>query len=261
MTLRLLLLVAWMHAQAVAPRAAVSTRLLDADLFVRATATVELRDAVATDPSVLAEQGVQTALVSLLERENARIADNLAAAAKTGKSNLEEDYGEYYSIVFGLANTLRKQGAAPALAARLKRAVIFGTYNPDSPFVEDLAREGDSLVPFVVELSKQSSGPKRWNAYGLAGALFTHAETNRLSNPLTAASAETLRTIARDGLLDPAPDVRIWAIFAVSKARDTQAIPLLERLATSDPDARASKYSVRSVAADALKSIRAGRQP
>jgi Peptidase M15 len=253
----LLLLFGLVQAQSATQKSPLASRLVDLDLGVRVNAAVELERAASETPSVLADKATQDSLVTLLERENDRIAENWTKVVNGGKSTIDESYGEYYSVVFGLANKARSLDVvAPAVAARLRRALVFGSYNPDSQFVQDVAREGDSLVPLVIELSKQQSGPKKWNAYGLAAEMFAQAEKNSLSIPLTAPSAAILRSIARDGLLDPAPDVRKWAIVAVSKARDKEAIPLLEKLAASDPDAKPVKYSVRSIAAEALKQIR-----
>jgi HEAT repeat protein len=61
---------------------------------------------------------------------------------------------------------------------------------------------------------------------------------------------------AANGLVDPAPDVRLLAIFAVASAKDKGAIPLLERIAQDDPDTHTGRYSVRTQAAEALRRLR-----
>jgi len=235
-------------------------RLGASDLRTRMEAVSDLQAQSASDRLVLADRTVQDAVVSLLETENARVAKHTASFRKTGKDELTEAYSEYYAQVLGLANNLRKPGllSNPALLARLRRALVLGVYNPDSEFARDLAREGEPIVPLVLELTRMPDGPSKWNGYGLIGELFAGQEARALAVPLSASSAASLRAAARAGLLDPAPDVRRSAISAVLKARDRAAIPVLERLAQSDPDVDQgpAKYSVRSLAAEALRRLR-----
>jgi HEAT repeat protein len=195
-------------------------------------------------------------LVTLVERENATHDQHWTAFRNGSRERIDESYAEYYAVVLGLANQTRKQGLSnPALAVRIRRALVFGTYNSDSEFAKDLAREGETIVPLVIELSKHPEPPKQWNAYGLAGEMFVHADAGQLIAPLTASSAALLRVMARSGLLDPSAAVRREAVIAVSKARDKEAMPLLERLATSDPDAK-GPFSVRARAANAVTQLR-----
>jgi hypothetical protein len=235
-----------------------ATRLNAPELQARMRAVTDLEQAAAADPSVLADQRLQTALLTLLESENARVAANLVSFQATQRSQLDESYGEYYAQVLGFANRIRGEDrlASPALDSRLRRALVFGTYNPDSEFVGDLARDGDAIVPFVLELSRATDGPSKWNANALIGALFARQKTGTLSAPLSVSSAASLRAASRAALADPAPDVRRWAVRAVVAAEDKQAIPLLEHLATSDPDADVGGHSVRSLAAEALRRLR-----
>jgi hypothetical protein len=146
--------------------------------------------------------------------------------------------------------------SSAALDSRLGRALIFGVYNPDSEFVGDLARDGDAIVPFVLELSRASDGLSKSNANALIGALFANQKAGALAAPLSASSAAALRAAARAALADPAPDVRRWAVRAVMRAEDKTALPLLEHLARSDPDAHVAEWSVRSLAAEALRRLR-----
>jgi len=62
----------------------------------------------------------------------------------------------------------------------------------------------------------------------------------------------------REGLLDPAPDVRIRAVAAVAAARDREAIPLLRQMALTDPDLDKgpTRCSVRSAAPAAIEKLR-----
>lgn len=233
-------------------------RLGSSDLRTRMKAVTEIEERVASDPLVLTERTVQEAVVVLLERENARVSEHTASFQKTGKDELTEVYSEYYSQVLGLANNLRKGGLLtnPGLVPRLRRALVLGVYNPDSAFAKDLAREGEPIVSLVLELTQRPDGPSKWNGYHLIGELLANQEIRTLAVPLSDSSAASLRTAARAGLVDPAPDVRRSAVTAVLRAKDRGAIPVLERLAQSDPDDRPGKYSVRSLAAEALRRLR-----
>jgi len=233
-------------------------RLSAPELQARMKAITDLEQAAAADPSVLADQLLQKALLTLLEAENARVAENLASFQATQHSQLGEGYAEYYAQVLGLANRIRSDDrlSSPALDSRLRRALVFGTYNPDSEFVGDLARDGDAIVPFVLELSRATDGPSKWNANALIGALFASQKAGALAAPLSASSAASLRAASRAALADPAPDVRRWAVRAVMRAEDKAAVPKLEQLAKSDPDADVGGHSVRSLAAEALRHLR-----
>lgn len=234
-------------------------RLGAAGLDTRTAAVAELETAAASDPVVIAEPRVQAALVALLERENATIAENTRLMMAGGRSALPERYSEYYAQVLGLANRLRRVAVANApLSDRLKRALVLGTYNPDSEFAKDLASEGDPIVPIVLQLTQAVDGPSKWNGFSLIGELFVRQELGTLAVPMSARSTELLRRAAREGLQDPAADVRRAAVTAVVKAKDRGAIPLLERMAQNDPDADSGRaqISVRSRAAEALRTLR-----
>jgi hypothetical protein len=239
---------------------ALQSRLTAADTRTRMAAVADLARGIDADPLLLTEASIQEAVVRLLEIENATVAQNTAAFLKSGKDQLSEAYSEHYAVVLGLANQVRNDWRLldPLLLARLRRALVLGVYNPDSVFVKDIAREGEPIVPVVLELTRSAWGPSRWNGYALIGALFAQQEARALTVNLTAKSATRLRAAAREGLLDPAPDVRKWAIRAVVDARDKEAIPLLQGLAQSDPDVDtgAGRRSVRALAAEALRRLR-----
>jgi hypothetical protein len=252
-------LVVFSATVAITPQTADVAKLLNApELQARMRAVTDLERAVAADPSVLGEQQLQKAVLTLLETENARVAKAMASFQATGHAETTESDGEYYAQVLGLANRLRTDDrlSSAALDSRLRRALVFGVYNPDSEFVGDLAREGDAIVPFVLELSRAADGPSKWNANALIGALFANQKAGALTGPLSASSASALRTAARGALADPAADVRRWAVRAVTRAEDKEALPLLEQLAKNDPDADVQGHSVRSLAAEAVRRLR-----
>jgi hypothetical protein len=229
------------------------------DVRLRMDSAADLVRRSDEDPSILADRAVQKTVVALLETENTAIAEGVAMRlAGGGSAHRDETYSEYYAQVLGLANRIRKdyRPADGVLVRRLLRALVRGTYNPDSSFVTDLAGEGEAIVPLVLELSRAADGPSKWNAFGLTEELFLQHDARAPSAQLAERSLASLRAVARGGLVDPAPDVRLWAIRAVSSARDKDAIPMLERMAGNDPDAGPGRYSVRRQAAEALSRLR-----
>jgi hypothetical protein len=103
-------------------------RLGAAELRIRMQTVTELEEKAASDPSVIRDNTVQEAIVILLERENARIAQDSASFRKTGKNELDEVYGEYYAQVLGLANRVRKEGLLPVHCSCMSRRVPDGQH-------------------------------------------------------------------------------------------------------------------------------------
>jgi len=238
----------------------VDTRVTSPIIATRAAAVEELVSQVEAVPSRLQDEALQATVVGLLEAENAVVAQNYQTFLQTKATSLDEVYAEYYSRVLGLADRLRKESPPrdAALLARLLNALVMGSYNPDSAFADGLALEGDAIVPIVLAMANSPIGPSRWNAYALMARMSSGQDAGRLAVPLSAESQVAIRRAAREGLLDPAPDVRIWAIAAVVAVRDREAIPLLRQLALTDPDLDKgpTPYSVRSAAATALQKLR-----
>jgi hypothetical protein len=237
-----------------------ATRLSATDYRQRAAAVAELDAASGKDPNLLQSGETQAALIALLETENARVMDNLEQTKATGQSSLTEGYADYYSSVLGLTNRLR--GVIPAddttLRPRLIKALVEGTYNPDSRFAYGLAQEGDRLTPLILEMAGSANEPTRWNALALTAQLFNESAAGSLKTPLSSASSQELRTTARKALRDGAAEVRRFAIDAVVAAKDRESVPILLELARSDPDAK-SKHSVRSLAAAAAVKLQEPR--
>lgn len=210
-------------------------------------------------PEVLGDRAVQDSLISALETENAFSVKNWNAVTTGQKPLYEEGFGEHYSRILRWANRIRAgSDLTGGRRVRLLRALVFGSYNGDSPFAKDLSSEGEDIAPYVLELVKSPIGPERWNGFDLIGLVFTRADAGTLKRPLTAKTRELLRSNAREGLQDPAPDVRRHAVQAVVQAKDTGAIPLLRFMAEKDADAK-GKWSVRALAAEGVNRLQRSR--
>ena len=239
--------------------AELAARLSGPDLVTRVQAANRFEPLLKDQPEVLGDRAVQDSLIAALETENALIVKNWNAVTTGQKPLFEEGYGEHYSRILGWANRIRAESdLTGGRRVRLLRALVLASYNGDSPFAKDLASEGEDIVPYVLEVVRSPIGPNRWNGLDLIGLLFARADARTLKRPLTANTRELLRSNAREGLQDPAPDVRRHAVQAVVQANDTTAIPLLRYMAEKDVDAK-GKWSVRALAAEGVTRLQQSR--
>jgi len=233
-------------------------RLVDPQLLVRVTSANQLVSEVEGTPEILRDAAIQDHLITALEFENEFTLRNLERVTQGKTPLFEEEYGEHYSQVLGLADRLRRESLAAPQRTRLLKALVLGVYNGDSPFAVRLAKEGETISPFVLQAVKSSNGPTRWNGFDLIGLMFTHQRAGALAVPLSAQTREAFRLAAREGLHDPAPDVRRTAVSAVVAAMDVGALPLLRYLAEKDSDAR-GPWSVRALAAEGVHRLQQSR--
>jgi hypothetical protein len=194
--------------------------------------------------------------VQALENANELIERNLELVSAGRESVLQEEFGEHYAQLIERVNRLRKADATtPRIRQRALRAMVLGSYLPGGEFSRELAQEGDELVPYVLEAVKSTSGPKRWNGYALIADIWQASEAGGLRNPLSPTSRQDFQAVARHGLQDPAPDVRVHAVRAVVAGKDKAALPLLIRMSEQDADA-IGPMSVRAEAAKAAQKLR-----
>ena len=229
------------------------------DLRIRGAAVRQLDEMISQTPEVLGDGEMQIAIVTLLESENARIRNNYMAVVNGQSESLPEGYGDHYSLVLRAADRLRMllSPMQSPIRARLLRALVGGAYNPDSPFAIRLSKEGDHIVEPVLEIAASTNEPERWNAQALIALLFDHSSAGSLHAPLSLSSKQALKQAARAGLSDPMPAVRRHAIDAVVAAHDREAVPMLIRLAETDPDAEGPMdLSVRARASKAIVTLK-----
>ena len=239
------------------PESPLTARLTSNDVDMRVQAVQELSRAVNEDRFTLRDDGLQQAVVAALEIENEFVGANLRFVLEgRGQSQLTEQYGEHYATLLGLADQLRQDFPRldPALADRLFRALVFGSYNPQSEFVTNLAEAGEPIVGHVLELTKS---PFAENGYALMTELLEKHRGGALRKPLSVTSAYMLRTEARTGLQHPSEEVKRWAIAAVVAAGDRGAILALKQLAdrnlaSDDPSSTYMRQIVRESALDAV---------
>jgi hypothetical protein len=193
------------------------------------------------------------AVVETLERENARIAVNYRNG--TGSS---EDYAEWYASVLGKGLEMLPHLTAKA-RPRMIAALVNGSYNDDSPFAKDLAFLGEEAVPAVLALVHSDMVAHRWNAYALMVEMLRGHKAGSLRRPLAAASVPRLQRALRAGLQDPEVTCRRHVVEGLVAVGDRDAIPLLTKLAASDPDNEPGNRSVRGLAINAITILRQPR--
>jgi hypothetical protein len=145
-----------------------------------------LHRASSQDPLVLQDPAVQGALVDLLAHDNQLKKANFIALQRGQPPLLEKEGIGYYYDVLGMAGSLLDiENIRPVVRSRLLAELVRSTYNPDSPFAGRLSKEGERIVPAIVELGQSEISPERWNAYSLIAMVFQGESTNVLAEPLS----------------------------------------------------------------------------
>src|SRR6188472_3351834 len=124
------IVIALLGAQ-LSPVQELANHLTAPDVRVRMGAGTQLARDVDANPRLLEDLSIQNGVVSLLEAENAVVHRNIEGVKTSQQSQLAEGYGEHYAAALGLANRLRKADVSKGapLQARLRRALVTGTYN------------------------------------------------------------------------------------------------------------------------------------
>jgi hypothetical protein len=207
------------------PAVDVLANLRSPDWRVRAHAFRQIADkTIIVEPETL-----KTALTDLMERE-------MPVMDGTYTSGSSADFGEGYSeYVSAVMETLLD--LATPQDTRAGELLAQSAYNDDSVFVRQLVlRFGESLVPLAVDMSKRDMGPKRWNAYGLAGELVKQSRQGRV--PISSKSISELKGLLRAAATSPDfSDARI-SVTHLADADDATDLPLLQTIAATDAHER-----------------------
>jgi hypothetical protein len=219
----------------------------------RATAVQKL----ATDADSLKSTEVRSALVGLLDRENQLIESTLRESkGRAGVSTkYGEGYSEYYSTLLDVVDRI-----ADVTDSRTLSILARSAYNPDSPFALKVASYGEPIVATLIELTNSDLSTDRGKALAILGEVLKRQHFR--SDHIPASMVEQVKQLLEKGAADADPYVRIQAVRSLGKARDENAIPILERIAQSDPSATSSaepgekRYPVREEAVKALAAIK-----
>jgi hypothetical protein len=162
------------------------TDLSSDDQAIRGRGVSVLQRASSQDPLVLQDPAVQGALVDLLAHDNQLKKANFIALQRGQPPLLEKEGIGYYYDVLGMAGSLLDiENIRPVVRSRLLAELVRSIYNPDSPFAGRLSKEGERIVPAIVELGQSEISPERWNAYSLIAMVFQGESTNVLAEPLS----------------------------------------------------------------------------
>src|SRR5213592_1625084 len=182
---------------------------------------------------------VKLALIEVLEREHSFQKKYDAEYRRTGVP-MGEGYGEgYYANVIGAVSSLRDIRSLNAL---------IGAINTGSMATSALAAFGDVAVDPVLKVFNSGDNTARHSACGVLSEMLDAKNATKVRNPVS-------RRKIKDALIRAVGDgnlfVRYTGVEGLGKLGDPDVIPLIQNLATNDPE-----KLVRGVATEALKKRR-----
>jgi hypothetical protein len=191
--------------------------------------------------------GKTPTLIDLLDRGN-RIMD-LALRDTNGAQGVGEGFGEVYHTIFAaLWNNGDRNDQ------RVLDVLVRGSYNPDSPFALEVARNyGERIAPTLLELVQSDFFVDRMTTAEMLGTLLQNANLqsttrDRIHSAMINAAAS-----------DENPAVRIWAVTTIGKVGTPVDLTILQRIAANDPEAKTARdgvrYPVREAAQRAVREI------
>ena len=239
-----LVIVAQISSRGQTPVGDVLANLKSSDWNIRAHAFKQIVDkAVVVDRDAL-----KTALTDLMALE-------VPTMDSIYRSGTSAPYGEGYSEYISVLQRTLLNLAAPQ-DTRAAQLLAQGAYNDDSQFVVDLARFGESLVPTIVDMSKHDVGPKRWNAYGLAGELVKQNRESRIT--ISSTGITQLKDILRAAVILSDFSDKIIGVRHLGEAGDITDLPLLQNIAATDTSAGTGRvqFPIRNAALAAISAIK-----
>jgi len=202
----------------------------------------------------LSEAGLSAALadelLALLETENALIY-SVNRMGTSPSDVLGEGWGEYYALVRGACK--RYCGASN----RVYAALADGAYNEDSPGMRDVARDhGRAILGRLLERSSSDVAGARVQAVKMLGVVA------EFSQQFTVAEKGSIRQEVLKAVQDASYPVREAGILAMGTVGSAADVPLLQRIATTDPNRVATRsgrgvYPLRVKAERAIRRIAA----
>jgi hypothetical protein len=205
-------------------------------------------------PETLASDQVKNALIDLLDRENQVIVsayqEGQPVSVKYG-----EAYSEYYAELLGAVDQV-----ADFNDKRTLDVLVRASYNPDSQFAMKFARYGEAAAPALLEIASSDFAPHRENALAILGEILKRAKDP--TSRIPADVQEGIKQALINGTNDAEPWVRSQAVRSIGKVGDRDLIPLLERIAKTDPatipaaEPGTKKFPVRAEALKALSAIK-----
>ncbi len=252
LSLTLITLLGWsVPGQVQSPQTSpnVLSELRSADVHDRAAA-IEVLSSMSAEA---VPEGISRALADLLVQETQLLESVLRKSNGTvGLSGqYGESYSEYYSEVLGSLERLGDKRDQRVLEALAK-----ASYNADSSFAVKVATDyGENILPMVIDLSQSDLRYRRMQAIEMLGTIVSNCTA------LLPSSANRIRTAVLEALSDQANGIRLVAVQVLSRVGTEADIPLLEKIAKTDPDISKmpdgkNRYFIREAALEAITKIR-----
>lgn len=195
-----------------------------------------------SDPVALRSAKVQSALLSLLDREN----HEADAGMHIGEG---EGYGEYISDLLGTVDNFADWNDQHQVCILVNAGAT-----PESPLAAETAVRMKKAIPCLLEMSK---GTNRV----IAVPMLVEAVA-KSKDKLDFGTAQTVRNVILNALRDSDEAVRVFTVDALGKFGGEDVIPALKTVATTDPSPEVQGHSIRKSAASAIAAIqnRAGQR-
>jgi hypothetical protein len=135
-------------------------------------------------------------------------------------------------------------------------ALAKASYNADSSFAVKIATDyGENILPMVIDLSQSDLRYRRMQAIEMLGTIVSNCTA------LLPSSANRIRAAVLEALSDQANGIRLVAVQVLSRVGTEADIPLLEKIAKTDPDISKmpdgkNRYFIREAALEAITKIR-----
>lgn len=230
--------------------AAILAKIKSHDPAVRAEGQREL----AASPALLKNVAMGRSLADVMIADMKRARRAIRGEAPP----LTEQRAELYSDLLGIV--ARAYGYRDP---HIRRALVFGAYDPGSKFAYDLAGQGASVLPDALSLARDPIDLWRAQATGIFGYMLMRRREGRLKFPISAAQAAAihaqLRAFARSG--DSVE--RYTAVQALGFGGDAEDLSLLRHVAATDPSCAKFPKAMNICwqALQAIKKIEARAKP
>ncbi len=194
-------------------------------------------------------QNVRLGLIRLLERENAEMKAFDVRFKKTGQL-IGQDYDtDYYANVIAAVASLKDLRSINAL---------LGAITTGGMAMRTLAGFAPASFEPVMSQLNDEDPLVRNSALRVLGLMVSPPQRGRLRDPQSVAR---IKRAFLAGTQDKEPVVRLAAIDGLATLGDTDAVPILEKIAKSDPyfslDQGRKNFRVRREARKALAELRA----
>lgn len=193
---------------------------------------------LAGNSAAMRDQGVKSALIDLLDREN-----NRRPSDRPTPEN-GEAYGEYVSSLIGSVMSIVDWQDPRQLCI-----LAHSPFDPDSKLATRLVLAGHPILQCLMQMTESKSFADRYVASELLIQYGARGGT------LSVGTAQKIREVTIAALHDSDEMVRTGTVHALSRYGGEDVLPALEEVAESDPAPEVQGYSIRKMATEAIEAI------